>query len=182
MSGKTKNIDRTAGKATRSPLYLSVIEDLRRKGFNQSEIAEMHGVTRQAVSWHKQTYGGRLTPRQVVNQAWPWKTTNLHGKSKAYQRLRDHGEFIANGDFRGMSEDKIRRLKAWWKYLRYNDVVLEFDPAIPPTPGVAPYGGFRYVQRNDADENLLIRVNEHTDLTDEGEVIWCWPPDIDSLI
>ena len=54
----------------------------------------MHGVSRQAVLWHKQTYGGYLTYRQVVNKAWPWKTTNLHGKSKVYQRLRDHGDYM----------------------------------------------------------------------------------------
>lgn len=172
MSGKS---------TTRQPLIFSVVEDLRRKGFNQSEIAEMHGVTRQAVSWHKKTYGGRLTPRQIVNEAWPWETNNLHGKSKAYQRLRDHGEFMATGG-RDMSEDKIKRLKSWWRKLRDEDVVLEFDPSIPPTPGVSPYGGFRYVPREISDCDLLIRVNEHTNLTQEGEMIWCWPPDVDQLL
>lgn len=142
----------------------------------------MHGVTRQAVSWHKQTYGGHLTPRQVVNKSWPWKTTNLHGKSKAYQRLRDHGEYMANGDFRSMSEEKVKRLKSWWRYLLDNNVVLEFDPDIPPITGVSPYGGFMYRQRHASDNGLLIRVNEHTNLTVEGERIWCWPSDLPHLI
>ncbi|WNG88835.1 hypothetical protein C6A87_006330 [Mycobacterium sp. ITM-2016-00317] len=43
-------------------------------------------------------------------------------------------------------------------------------------------GGFRYVPRKHSDEDLLIRVNEYTDLTDDGEVTWCWPPDIDTVI
>ncbi|QGJ94842.1 immunity repressor [Mycobacterium phage Blinn1] len=107
---------------TRSPLIFSVIEDLRRKGYNQSEIAEMHGVTRQAVSWHKKTYGGQLTPRQIVNAAWPWETTNLHGKSKPFQRLRDHGEFMATGG-RGMNETKLKLLQSFWAKLRDEDVV-----------------------------------------------------------
>lgn len=171
MSGKS---------TTRQPLVFSVVEELRRKGFNQSEIAEMHGVTRQAVSWQKKTYGGRLTPRQIVNKAWPFRTTDLHGKSKAYQRLRDHGEFRATGG-REMNEDKVKRLKSWWRKLRDENVVLEFDPSIPPAPGMAG-GGFRYVPRTIDDEDLLIRVNEHTNLTDEGEVIWSWPPDIDQLL
>jgi hypothetical protein len=175
------NAKKSAG-ATRSPLIFSVIEDLRRKGYNQSEIAKMHGVSRQAVSWQKHTYGGRFTSRQVVNKAWPWQTTTLHGKATAYQRLRDHGEFSVIGDFRGMSDEKIRRLKSWWRFLQDNDVVLEFDPAIPPTPGVAPHGGFRYLSRSASDDDLLIRVNEHTNLTEEGRLIWCWPQDIDSRI
>jgi hypothetical protein len=172
MSGETKN----PPGGGRSPLIFSVIEDLRRKGYNQSEIAEMHGVTRQAVSWQKKTYGGQLTPRQIVNQAWPWETTSLHGKSKAYQRLRDHGEFMTTGG-RGMSEDKTKRLVSWWRRLRDEDVVLEFDPNIPPIAGVSPYGGFTYRPRVASDDDLLIRVNEHTNLTDEGALIWCWPPE-----
>lgn len=163
-------------KAThKAPLVLSVIEELRRKGYNQTEIAAMHGVTKQAVSWHKRKYGGYLTPRQQVDGEWPWATTDLHGKSKAYQRLRDHGEFMATGG-KGMSEDKLLRLRSWWRYLRDNKVVLEFDPELPPEPGVSPYGGFAYRKRRKSDGDLLIRVNEHTSLSDVGRMIWCWPP------
>lgn len=182
MSGKIKTLD-VVPATSRTPLTLSTIEDLRRKGFNQSQIAEMHGVTRQAVSWQKKTYGGRLTTRQIVQQNWPWKTTKLHGKSKAYQRLRDHGEYMRVGSFKSMSEEKQRRLKSWWKMLRDKNLVLEFDPTIPPnSDGVAPYGGFRYVPRVEADDDLLIRVNEHTTLTDEGELLWVFPDDIDKLL
>lgn len=163
-------------RGSRSPLIFSVIEGLRRKGYNQSQIADMHGVSRQAVSWQKKTYGGRLTTRQIVNQAWPWNTTDLHGKSKAFQRLRDHGEYMATGG-RGMNEDKITRLKAWWRKLRDENVVLEFDPGIPPIRGVSPHGGFAYRPRLASDGELLIRNNEYTDLTEEGELIWCWPPE-----
>lgn len=171
MSGKS---------TTRQPLIFSVVEDLRRKGYTQSEIAEMHGVTRQAVSWQKKTYGGHLTPRQRINEAWPFKTTDLHSKSKAYQRLRDHGQFVEQRG-RGMNEDKVKRLKSWWRMLRDQDVVLEFDPSIEPYRGMAG-GGFRYVPRQIEDDDLLIRVNEHTKLTPAGEVIWAWPPDIEDLL
>jgi hypothetical protein len=166
----------TKKKATsKAPLIFSVIEDLRRKGYNQSEIAEMHGVTRQAVSWQKHVYGGELTPRQQVNREWPWKTSVAHSKAKAYQRLRDLGEYTATGGV-GMSEDKLCRLRSWLKFMRDNDVVLEFDPALPPEPGVAPYGGFAYRKRRKSDRDLLIRVNEHTDLSDVGAMIWRFPP------
>jgi hypothetical protein len=164
-------------KQSRVPLVFSVIEELRRKGYNQSQIAEMHGVTRQAVSWQKQVYGGMLTPRQIVQKSWPWATSTLHGKSAAFQRLRDHGEFMATGG-EGMSEAKLGRLEAWWRYLEEHDVVLEFDPNLPPEKGLSPYGGFAYRKRRTSDGDLLIRVNKHTDLSEEGKLIWCWPPDV----
>lgn len=135
----------------------------------------MYGVSRQAVSWHKKTYGGFLTTRQIVNKAWPWKTTNVHGKCKPYQRLRDHGEFMARGAD-GVHGEKMARLIAWWARLRDENVVLEFDPSFPPEPGVSPAGGFRYEPRLDSDGDLLIRVNEYTDLSEEGRMIWRWPP------
>lgn len=164
-----------SGKKSRVPLTPSTIEELRKKGYNQSEIAEMHGVTRQAVSWHKSVYGLHLTPRQVVNKSWPWQTTKEHGKSKAYQRLRDHGEYMATGG-KGMNDDKLSRLRNWYKKLREGNLVLEFDPNIPPEPGVAPYGGFAYRQRVKQDGDLLIRVNEYTELSEEGRRIWRFPP------
>jgi len=167
MSGNHYN-----GKA---PLVFSVIEDLRRKGYNQTEIAEMHGVTRQAVSWHKQQYGGHLTPRQVVNKAWPWKTTNEHGKSTLYQRMRDHGEYMATGG-KDMSDNKLGRLRSFYQMLRDDNVVVEFDPTLPPEPGVSPYGGFALRKRKKSDADMLIRVNEYTELTEQGEMIWRFPP------
>ncbi|AMS00875.1 immunity repressor [Mycobacterium phage Conquerage] len=175
MSGKTK--------PTRAPLIFSTIEDLRRKGHNQSEIAEMFGVTRQAVSWQKKTYGGRMTPRDIVREAWPFETTNAHTKSQPYQRLRDHGEYQQTGG-KGMSDNKLMRLRAWYRKLRDEDVVLEFDPSIPPGPGLAG-GGFRYVPRDIVIDgtDLLIRVNEHTAPLDEKrELIWSFPDDLEEFL
>ena len=161
-------------------LTKAVIESLKAQGFNQSEIAELYNVSRQAASWHMRTYGGEKSPRQIVNEAWPWKTTAGHGKATAYRRLRDHGEFMQTGGG-GMSEDKLDRLKKWWKKLRKENLVVEFDPSIPPIPGIASRGGFAYRART-VDDDMLIRVTEFTELTEEGEMIWRWPPDIDSLI
>lgn len=161
----------------RGQAHFSQIEELRRRGLNQTEIADMHGVSRQAVSQQKIKYGGVKTTRQIVNEAWPWTTTGLHGKSAAYQRLRDHGEFIVSGG-REMSEYKLGRHAAWLKMMRRNDYVLEFDPNIPPTPGVAPTGGFAYRKRDPQTDgfNLLIRVNEFTTLTPEGRRLWSYAP------
>jgi hypothetical protein len=171
MGNKTQG--KNAGKRV---LTLATIEDLRRKGYNQTQIAEMYGRTRQAVSWHRATYGGTPTVRQIVNEQWPWDTNTDHSKNKAYHHLRNHGEFMVTGG-KGMSVDKRARLIAWWARLRDENVVLEFDPSLPPLAGVAPHGGFRYTTRLPSDGDLLIRVNDYTTLTEEGRRIWCWPPD-----
>ncbi len=182
-----KGLTRDLQANSRTPLVFGEIEELRRRGLNQSEIAAMHGVSRQAVSWQKKTYGGMLTPRQLVQKEWPWETTSLHGKSKAFQRLRDHGEFMVTAGG-GMSEDKLQRLKSWWRTLRRQDVVLEFDPSTPPHPGLSPYGGFAYMKRVVEDDDLLIRVNEFTRTDDAGRLsasaaaMWRWPDNIDDLL
>lgn len=162
-------------------LTKEVIESLKARGFNQSRIAEMYGVSRQAVSWHLRTYDAKKSPRQIVNESWPWKTGVGHDKSTAYRRLRDHGEFMQTGGH-DMRDDQLTPLRKWWKALRDGNLVVEFDPSIPPIPGVASRGGFAYRDRVVEDHDLLIRVNEFTELTEAGATIWCWPPDIDDLI
>jgi hypothetical protein len=160
-------------KGHQQALTIGVIEELRRKGYNQTDIAEMHGVSRQAVSWHKVEYNGEPSVRQHVGKHWPWVTTKLHGKSPCYQRLRDHGEYVMTGG-KGMSEDKLSRLRKWWKVLKVNNWVLEFDPNLPAVKGISPYGGFAYRKRVPGDGELLIRVNEYTNLTPEGRRLWGW--------
>ena len=155
-------------------LSLSVVEDLKNKGFNQSEIAEMFGVTRQYVSWIKHTYGGRLTPREIVLQAWPWTVSAEQSQTSPYRRMRDHGEYIATGG-KGMSEDKLKRLRAFYRKLKDENVVLEFDPTIPPIPGVSNKGGWAFRNRLPSDGDLIIRVNEYTDITENGRMIWRFP-------
>lgn len=161
--------------ADRVDLSLAVIEDLKNKGFNQSAIAKLFGVTRQAVSWHKQTYGGTLTPREIVNLQFPWAVSAEQGNTSPYKRMRDHGEYMATGG-KGMSPDKLRRLRSFYHKLREGNLVLEFDPNIPPTPGISNKGGWAYRERTPADGELLIRVNEYTNLSDEGKLIWRFPP------
>ena len=155
-------------------LSLAVIEDLKRQGYNQSEIAEVLGVTRQAISWWQRTYGKR-TPRQtVLEDHFPWKVPAPLGQSSPYRRLRDHGEFVATGGI-GMSVDKLVRLRAFYRKLRDEGLVVEFDPDIPPEPGVSSRGGWRFRKRTAEDADLLIRVNEHTNLTTYGRMIWRFP-------
>ena len=169
MSGKNRAV------AHRQPLVFGDIEAMKRKGLNQSQIADMHGVTRQAVSWQVRTYNGAKTRRQIAGEEWPWpETTRDHSRTKIYQNLRAHGEFQVTGG-KGMSADKLSRLQAWWRKMEREDLVVEFDPSIPPIPGVCSHGGFAYRARTSDDGDLLIRVNEHTKLSNKGQMIWARP-------
>lgn len=154
-------------------LTIAAIESLKNRGYSQSDIARMFGVSRQAVSWHKRHYGGRLTPREMVLQHFPWAVPVDMGQCSAFRRLRDHGEYVATGGV-GMSEDKLSRLRSFYEKLR--DQVVEFDPEIPPEDGVSVAGGFAFRKRRKSDGDLLIRVNEHTFLTPQGRRIWRFPP------
>jgi transcriptional regulator with XRE-family HTH domain len=155
-------------------LSLAVVEDLKGKGFSQSEIAEMFGVTRQYVSWIKHTYGGSKTPREIVLEEFPWTVPADLTQASPYRRMRDHGEYVAAGP-KAMSQDKLKRLRSFYRKLRDENVVVEFDPAIPPTPGVSNKGGWAFRERLPADGDLLIRVNEFTRLTEQGRRIWRFP-------
>ena len=153
-------------------LTLAIIEDLKRKGLNQAEIARQFGVSHQAVSYHVRRYG-RLTPLQKVMEHWPWSVPTALGQQAVMRRLRDHGEYVAGGlTGKGMDFLKLSRLKGF--YERLKDAVVEFDPDLGPSEA-GSIGGFAYRQRLESDGNLLIRVNDHTHLSDEGRKIWVLP-------
>lgn len=160
---------------TESQLTPEVVETLKSQGFSQSEIARLYGVTRQYISWMKKQYGGSQTPREMVLQHFPFNVSAEHNQAAACKRLRDHGEFFATGG-RGMPEWKLNDLRRFYKRLRDENLVVEYDPHIPPEPGVNKWGGFAYRDRSTEDGDLLIRVNRYTDLTDYGEIIWRFPP------
>jgi hypothetical protein len=103
-------------------LSLSVIETHKNKGLSQSDIARMYGVSRQAVSWHKRHYGGRLTPREKVLEHFPFEVPTDMGYTSPFKRLRDHGEYVATGRV-GMSKDKLQRLRALYRKLREEGLV-----------------------------------------------------------
>ena len=145
------------------------------KKYTQSDIARIYGVTRAYVSWVKhQTQSFSRTPREAVMDHFPWRTTAEFHESSPYKRARDHLEYMATGG-KGMSHDKLRRLRWFYDYLERDNVVLEFDPDIPPSEGIQT-GGFAYQPRRKDDGDLIIRVNEHTTLTEEGRMLWRFPP------
>ncbi|AXH46917.1 transcriptional repressor [Mycobacterium phage Aminay] len=161
-------IDLTSFKELHPRLSLPAIEDLKRAGLNQSEIARLYGVTRQAVSLWVRKYNGTQTARQLALQAWPWKVPTPQNQQTPYRSMRDHAEWWATGGEMNNS-DGLARLRAFHRRLVHE--VVEFDPELPPVDGLK-YGGFRWLPRERGDAGLFFRVNVHTRLTDEAARIW----------
>lgn len=155
------------GDKMRTGLSREEIIRLLERGFTRSEVAEMYQVTPQAVNWHLNAKGRKYKdPRQRAMEHLPWKVESRHKNAAPFQKLRMHIKYVAVGE-KKLSESERKRLRSWYEELQRLDVVLEYDPNIPPTPRMST-GGWRYVPRADSDEGLIIRVNEHTRMTDEA--------------
>lgn len=170
---------------TRNPVLTPEdIEEFKRKTnpktgkkYTQNDIAEMFGVTRQYVSWVKRNKARSYskTPREIALENYPWKTGERFHNASPNRRMRDHAEYMATGG-KGMDASKLQRLIWFYNFLESENVVVEFNPSIPPIEGVSSDGGFAYRPRKDSDGDLIIRVNEHTTLTEKGKMLWRFPP------
>lgn len=164
------------------------IEDWKRRinpetgrPYTQSDIAKMHGVSRSYISWikHNKADSYTQTPREEAMEHYPWDIGVKFHDAAPNKRMRDHAEFISTGG-EDMSEDKLQRLEWFYRFLADENVVLEFDPNLPPTKRVKT-GGFAFRPRLDSDGDLIIRVNEHTKLTEQGCILWRFPPESPSV-
>lgn len=165
----------------RPVLTPAIVEQMKRqvnpdtgKRYTQSDIAKRWAVSRQRVSQVKyMTDSYSQTPRERAMEAFPWHVPTEFQRASPDKRLRDHGEFQATGG-KNMEQWKLDRLRSFLKMLRDEGLVVEFDPTIAPYEGMST-GGWVYRDRKDSDGDLIIRVNEYTELTELGRRIWVFP-------
>lgn len=161
----------------KSGLTPSIINALKAKNWSQARIARAYNVTPQYVSWIKSHYGGIIeSPSETAKTLWPWKVESRFHWSSVNARLRDHLKFAA-GKSEDISEERWVLLQNFYKRLREGDLVVEYDPNIPPSEGIST-GGWAFRPRLESDDDLIIRVNEYTNLSDEGEFVWVLPPEL----
>jgi hypothetical protein len=152
----------------------------------QNQIAAHFGVTRQAVSQMMKRHGITVaaTPRQIALENYPWETGVEFNDAYENRLMRDHAEYMATGG-KDMAEWKLERLRKFYERLQENDEVIEFDPTLPPIPSPKVWefgqertqvGGFAWRKRQPSDGDLIIRVNRYTKLTDQGRMLWRYPP------
>ena len=176
-----------AGPSGRKPrrkpkISLEEIEALRAEQWKDIDIARHYGVTRSYVNWISKEYGGSRPPRKIaLDKYWPFDVPTRMGQSGVCRSLRDHVDYAVNGPD-GMREDSLTRLRSLYERLKTKSLVVEFNLRLPPEDGVSPHGGWAYRDREPADGDLLIRVNEYTtDLDEDSRKIWSFPevyPDV----
>jgi hypothetical protein len=166
--------EHTAMKERLAPLTVETLRHYKSLGYTQDAIAEITGWSNSWVSlFNKQKGPVMPTPRQLAMESWPWRVWAEHQQCSPHKRMRDHTEFMATGGD-GMADYKLRRLAGFYNRLIESDWVVEYDPHIPPSEGIKT-GGWAYRQRLDSDGDLMIRVNEHTNLTPIGRLIYRIP-------
>lgn len=146
--------------------------------YTQNDIAEMLGTSRQNISKivNSVSHPSR-TPREVALDSIPWKNVHdEHLQSRIGRSLRDHAEYVATGG-RGMPEDRLKRLLSFYRRLQDRSLVVEYDPTIPPNDE-NKHGGYAYRSREPRDGELIIRVNEHAEMSDTAYVTWRFPPEL----
>ncbi len=159
---------------------------LTNQGYSQVQIAHICDVSKARVNQVKllaleQVPGFKDTPRNELKSNFPWKIPEEMQRAYPHRLLRDHGEFMVTGG-KGMTDNALMRLRGWYRKLKNENVVLEFNPEFPPVSGIRS-GGWRYVERDekidgDPVSGSVIRVNDLASLTEDSRSIWTFPPEL----
>lgn len=154
-----------------------IIDALKAAGHNQNDIARMYGISPQRVSQIKFEWGRySQTPRERAREAFPFKVETGHQRTSPDKRLRDHAEYAVTGG-KGMKSYKLSRLRSFYDRLIEEDLVVAYDRLMPPSPGIK-YGGYSFEERNEDDEDFVVRFNGDVELTEEQRNLWRFPPDL----
>jgi hypothetical protein len=89
--------------------------------------------------------------------------------------LRNHVVLMATGK---LPRSEMRDLRGFYRHLRENNYVVEFNPA-DQTPGHTHVGGWVYRPREKRDGDMLFRVNNYVvrPLTEEDMILYSFPPE-----
>lgn len=145
------------------------IRFFRDQGRSDAWIGRLFGVTRQAVSKMAKAYGLPKSKHRIARDSAPFLVNAKMNRATVAQRLRAHRLYVMFPDSHGLTDKEISRLRSFYEKLKNEGLVVEFDPTIPPNPGVSAQGGFAYRKRETRDGDLLLRLNEHTYVEDEYE-------------
>lgn len=159
----------------RPRLTWEIIERLKKLGWSQAAIGRAFGVSRQYVSRVKRSQAGwSETPRERNMRRFPWKLGHPIGDQFMPRMVRDHLEFMGTlGD--GMHPERLKSLTWFYRKLISEGLVVEYDPAIPPSEA-ATYGHFAWRKVRNSDGVLIVRLNRYTVLDEEAKVLFEFPP------
>lgn len=144
-------------------------------GLNQTQIAIKYGVSRARVSQIKRANPrAHYTIRELSRVYFPWNTSHRMSNTRHARGVRDHLEWRMGG-VADMSAQQLRDLRSWWARLRCTGTVVAFDPSFPPNE-FASCGGWDYLPRVPADEDLILRVTPEMVMTAQARELFRLPP------
>lgn len=160
-------------------LTYSDIKDLKAQGHNQTEIATMYGVTRAYVSKIVRSNEPKVpTPRErAISEGYPWKVQPEHFATNLYRVTRNHLDYVVNGP-EGLTEHNLDRLRGFYRSLEDFDSVVGYSPDVPPSPSNPLGGFFFFAPREESDGDLIIRVNDHTNIDNKNLKLWRMPDEL----
>lgn len=148
------------------------------KRYNQADAAQYFKCSRQHITQTIKRYPTYFrfldTARKKAMRQIPWEASTLQFETDIYRRIRDHAEYMATGG-KGMPKWKLRRLWHFYNKIENENLVVEFDPSIPPNK-YSQNGGFAFRYREPWDDDLIIRVNDYTNIDPDGKWLWVIPP------
>lgn len=129
-----------------------VLLKLRREGKTYDEIAEMYGVTRGAVYLQLRNIPGLVEDRPSHRDMIPWRVKVEHAHAYPAMMLRLLGRRLKGQE---LPEDKAKLLDSWCKSLKDKNLVVHYDPDIPPNAASPKVGGWAYVERQGTDHEWI---------------------------
>lgn len=155
-------------KNNRPGLTPAIVEEELRKGKTFAQIGRDFGVSRQAPRDTLKRAGIPIPTNettQTTQDNMPWKgSLDKFRHSKQHQYLFAYAEFMLEGA-ESLSAARKEDLRAFTNKLK-KGMVLALDQTV----------GFYWVPRTPEDNNLVVRVDEYTNLTNDGEtILWVLP-------
>lgn len=141
-----------------------VLISLRNRGWTDQQIAAQYGVSKHAVYLQLRD-AGATKARPNYRAFIPWRVRRAHTWTYPPTMLR----YLAQqSEGKELPEAKARLLRKWLADIREADVVVCYDPEIPPNPASPVTGGFYYARRRPEDGESIIRQPEGQAAREQG--------------
>lgn len=130
---------------------------LRRQGVTYKQIAEQYGVTETAVYLRLKADGLAGDQKVSHKELIPWVVKGEHHHAHPALMLR-----VLSRERQGLgnSQPRKRMLDKWLAEIKAADVVVCYDPDMPPNPASPITGGWWYSRRRKGDGDSIIRYTK----------------------
>ena len=144
---------------------------MRNKGMTLKEIGDLYDTTEGGV-WAALNEAGETTERHTYKEVIPYEIDERHRYLQIMEQFRRMNKLLRGGK---LTDVDRRRLTKWLTAMKEDNVVVCYHPEAPAKGNaLSPVkGGFYYADREDSDQDHVIRAPEGATTT---------PLSIDSML